>query len=110
MAWIEFGFARSACSYDTIASSRLPKSSARLPNEMVSMHSHDCSNGIVSYLSASTPARSSQPFAGRRATVDVAVPSQVAEDHREDHGAVACLPEKMDDGQPSCEINAQFEI
>jgi len=31
MAWIEFGFARSACSYDTIASSRLPNNSAKLP-------------------------------------------------------------------------------
>lgn len=64
----------------------------------------------MSYLSASTPARSSRPSAERPAIVDEEAPCQVEEDRREDHGATACLLEKMGDGRPSCEINERFEL
>ena len=72
------------------------------------MHSHCYTGRLVSHLFASRPVRSSQPFAGRRATVDAAVPCQVEEDHLEDRGAIACLLEMLGDGRPCCKIDARF--
>jgi hypothetical protein len=98
IAGIDLGLDRSACSYATMASSRLPINSARLPIKLCQSKPHTrCQDP---YQSAARQPRSSLPFVVKPATAVVEVPYQAVVVHLGDHDAIACLLEAMDDEWP----------
>ena len=98
IAGIDLGLDRSACSYATMASSRLPINSARLPIKLC--QSKPRTGSQDPYQSAARQPRSSLPFVVKLATAVVEVPYQAVAVHLEGHDAIACLLEAMDGESP----------
>jgi hypothetical protein len=101
IAGIDLGLERSACSYATMASSRLPINSARLPVQNVSRIRTISRED--SYRSASRQLHSSPPFVAQLAIAVAEVPWQPVvehQEHQEDHDVFACLREAMDGESP----------